>query len=82
VEVLLNEKVELPGSPGTERPHFQLTNGMVITPDMTLVATGRLPNVEGLGLKQVGLPAEGFIPVDHAGGFPFPPRGWVPPGPP
>jgi len=65
VEVLLNEKVEPPGSQGTERPHFKLTNGTVITPDLTLVATGRLPNVEGLGLKQVGLPAEGFIPVDE-----------------
>jgi len=65
VEVLLNEKVEPPGSQGAERPRFKLTNATVITPDLTLVATGRLPNVEGLGLKQVGLPAEGFIAVDE-----------------
>src|SRR5207237_248593 len=45
VEVLLNETVEPPGPEASERPHFKLTNGTVITPDLTLVATGRLPNV-------------------------------------
>lgn len=65
VEVLLNEKADPPGSPDSERPHFKLTNGTVITPDLTLVATGRLPNVEGLGLKQIGVPVEGFIPVNE-----------------
>jgi glutathione reductase (NADPH) len=44
------------------------SNGTVITPDLTLGATGRLPNVEGLGLKQVGLPPEGFIAVDERRG--------------
>jgi pyruvate/2-oxoglutarate dehydrogenase complex dihydrolipoamide dehydrogenase (E3) component len=65
VEVLLNERIHLPEAPGAERPHFRLSNGTVIAPDLTLVATGRLPNVEGLGLKRVGLPAEGFIAVDE-----------------
>ena len=65
VEVFLNESVEPPGSQAPDRPHFKLTNGTVITPDLTLVATGRLPNVESLGLEKVGLPAQGYIPVDE-----------------
>lgn len=65
IEVLLNETVQPPGPEASERPHFKLTNGTVITPDLTLVATGRLPNVEGLGLEKVGLPAEGYIAVDE-----------------
>jgi glutathione reductase (NADPH) len=61
----LNEKVEPPGPAALTPPPFRLGNGTVITPDLTLVATGRLPNVEGLGLERVGLPPQGFIPVDE-----------------
>jgi pyruvate/2-oxoglutarate dehydrogenase complex dihydrolipoamide dehydrogenase (E3) component len=72
VEVLLNEKVEPPGPEGSERPHFRLANGLVITPDLTLVATGRTPNADGLGLEKVGLPATGYIPVDERMRTPVP----------
>lgn len=65
IEVLLNEKVTPPGPEVSNHQRFKLGNGMVITPDLTLVATGRLPNVEGLGLEKLGLPAQGYIPVDE-----------------
>jgi dihydrolipoamide dehydrogenase len=64
VQVMLKEKVEVP-SPDADGPfHFRLSNGTVITPDLTLVAVGRLPNVEQLNLGKVGLPTEGFLSVN------------------
>lgn len=64
VQVMLKEKVELP-SPDQNGPvHFKLTNGTVVTPDLTLVAVGRVPNTEKLNLGSVGLPAEGFLEVN------------------
>ena len=64
VHVLLNEKVSVPTPDTQDPPHFQLSNAIVISPDLTLVAVGRTPNVEGLHLDKVGLPTEGFISVN------------------
>ena len=64
VQVMLNEPVELP-SPDQKGPiHFKLRNGTVITPDLTLVAVGRTPNIEHLALGRVSLPTEGFLEVN------------------
>jgi pyruvate/2-oxoglutarate dehydrogenase complex dihydrolipoamide dehydrogenase (E3) component len=64
VQVMLKEKVELP-SPDQNGPiHFKLRNGTVVTPDLTLVTVGRVPNTEKLNLSSVGLPTEGFLEVD------------------
>lgn len=64
VQVMLKEKVELP-SPDQNGPiHFKLRNGTVVTPDLTLVAVGRVPNIEHLNLGAVGLPTKGFLEVN------------------
>jgi pyruvate/2-oxoglutarate dehydrogenase complex dihydrolipoamide dehydrogenase (E3) component len=64
VQVMLKEEVELP-SPDQNGPiHFKLRNGTVVTPDLTLVAVGRVPNTEKLNLGCVGLPASGFLEVN------------------
>ena len=64
VQVMLNERVELP-SPDQEGPiHFRLRNGAIVTPDLTLVALGRTPNIEHLNLGKVGLPTQGFLEVN------------------
>jgi dihydrolipoamide dehydrogenase len=63
VEVLLNEKVTLPDIDSDTPPRFSL-KGVNVSPALTLVAVGRTPNVEGLGLERAGLPSSGFIPVN------------------
>ena len=64
VHVLLNEKVSVPTPDTQDSPHFRLSSAIVVSPDVTLVALGRTPNVEGLQLDRVGLPAEGFLAVN------------------
>ena len=64
VQVLLNEKVSVPAPDAQDPPHFRLSSAIVISPDLTLVAVGRTPNVEGLHLDKIGLPTEGFISVN------------------
>jgi dihydrolipoamide dehydrogenase len=64
VQIMFKEKVELP-SPDQNGPiHFKLRNGTVVTPDLTLVAVGRVPNIEHLNLGTVGLPTKGFLEVN------------------
>jgi dihydrolipoamide dehydrogenase len=64
VQIMLKEKVELP-SPDQNGPiHFKLRNGTVVTPDLTLVAVGRVPNIEHLSLGAVGLLTKGFLEVN------------------
>jgi pyruvate/2-oxoglutarate dehydrogenase complex dihydrolipoamide dehydrogenase (E3) component len=64
VQVMLNERVEIP-SPDQDGPiHFKLRNGSIVTPDLTLVALGRTPNIEHLNLGKVGLPTQGFLEVN------------------
>ena len=52
VTIHLNAKIDLP-SPQTctARPMFNLQDGTLVSHDLTLVATGRKPNVEELGLE-------------------------------
>jgi pyruvate/2-oxoglutarate dehydrogenase complex dihydrolipoamide dehydrogenase (E3) component len=51
VTIILKEKVDLPApETWTNRPVFTLGNGTIVSPDLTLIATGRKPNVEELGL--------------------------------
>ena len=64
VEVLLNEQVALPEPSADAPPRFPMRSGVMVSPDLTLVAVGRTPNVEGLGLGKVGLPSSGFVPVN------------------
>ena len=47
------------------RPNYTLTNGAVIRPDITLVATGRKPNSDELGLETIGLTSGSWIPVNE-----------------
>jgi pyruvate/2-oxoglutarate dehydrogenase complex dihydrolipoamide dehydrogenase (E3) component len=64
VQIMLKEKVELPSPEQIGPIHFKLRNGTVVTPDLTLVALGRVPNIEHLNLGAVGLPTKGFLEVN------------------
>jgi dihydrolipoamide dehydrogenase len=66
VIVKLNEKIDLP-PPETraERPVLKLSDGTIASAGPTLVATGRKPNVEELGLESIGIATDGFIPVNE-----------------
>jgi pyruvate/2-oxoglutarate dehydrogenase complex dihydrolipoamide dehydrogenase (E3) component len=65
VDVLLNEPIELPPPTFQKMPSYKLTTGAVIQPDITLVATGRKPNSDELGLESVGLTGGVWIPVNE-----------------
>jgi dihydrolipoamide dehydrogenase len=65
VDVLLNEPIELPPRITAGSPSYKLTTGTVIQPDLTLIATGRQPNSDQLGLESVGLPSGAWIPVNE-----------------
>jgi dihydrolipoamide dehydrogenase len=65
VEVHCGVDIDLPNrSEHTSQPAFILDDGTQITPDLVLVATGRRPNVEGLGLEILGIEAKPFVVVD------------------
>ena len=65
VEVLLNEPIELSPPIAGKSPRFQLSTGTVIQPDVTLVATGRKPNSDELGLESIGLTSGTWIAVNE-----------------
>jgi pyruvate/2-oxoglutarate dehydrogenase complex dihydrolipoamide dehydrogenase (E3) component len=66
VTIRLNEKVELPDrKTWTGRPVFKLNDGTIISPDLALIATGRRPNVEELGLASIGIDPNSFISVNE-----------------
>jgi pyruvate/2-oxoglutarate dehydrogenase complex dihydrolipoamide dehydrogenase (E3) component len=65
VDVLLNEQIALPPSINGKLPSYRLSTGTVIQPDVTLVATGRKPNSDQLGLESVGLTGGTWIPVNE-----------------
>jgi pyruvate/2-oxoglutarate dehydrogenase complex dihydrolipoamide dehydrogenase (E3) component len=65
VEVLVNEPIKFPLAVSGSRPIYTFTNGAVIEPDITLVATGRRPNSDELGLESVGLTSGAWIPVNQ-----------------
>jgi dihydrolipoamide dehydrogenase len=48
-----------------KEPTYTLGDGTRITPDLVLVATGRRPNVEDLGLEMMDIVANPFIAVDE-----------------
>jgi dihydrolipoamide dehydrogenase len=64
-DVLLNEPIELPPQITGKSPSYKLTTGTVIQPDVTLVATGRKPNSDELGLESVGLTSGAWVPVNE-----------------
>jgi dihydrolipoamide dehydrogenase len=62
----LNAKVDLPAQEAwTARPVFDLRYGTNVSPDLTLIATGRKPNVEELQLESIGIATDKFIPVNE-----------------
>lgn len=65
IDVLLNERIELPPRITAGSPSYKLTTGTVIQPDITLVATGRRPNSDQLGLESVGLTSGAWIQVNE-----------------
>jgi pyruvate/2-oxoglutarate dehydrogenase complex dihydrolipoamide dehydrogenase (E3) component len=65
VDVLLNEQIELPPPITGKLPSYKLSTGTVIQPDLTLVATGRIPNSDQLGLESVELTDGVWIPVNE-----------------
>jgi len=65
VEVLLNESVQLPPQITGKSTSYKLSTGTVIQPDITLIATGRIPNSDDLGLESVGLTSGAWISVDE-----------------
>ncbi|MBV8377750.1 MAG: NAD(P)/FAD-dependent oxidoreductase [Verrucomicrobia bacterium] len=66
VDVLVNEPIELPPPMVDGTPSYKLTGGAVIQPDITLVAVGRKPNSDELGLESVGLTSGAWIPVNES----------------
>jgi dihydrolipoamide dehydrogenase len=65
IDVLLNEPIELPPPIFEDLPSYKLSTGAVIQPDITLVAIGRKPNSDELGLESVGLTSGVWIPVNE-----------------
>jgi pyruvate/2-oxoglutarate dehydrogenase complex dihydrolipoamide dehydrogenase (E3) component len=66
VSIKLNEKIDpAPQETWTERPVLKLSDGTIASPGLTLIATGRKPNVEELGLESIGIAADRFIPVNE-----------------
>jgi dihydrolipoamide dehydrogenase len=63
--VLLNESVDPLPAGLTSPPSYKLSTGEIIRPDVTLVATGREPNSDDLGLDSVGLTSGAWIPVNE-----------------
>jgi dihydrolipoamide dehydrogenase len=66
VTIMLKEKVDLPApETWTNRPVFKLGYGTIVSPDLTLIATGRKPNVEELGMESIGVANNGFVQVNE-----------------
>jgi len=65
VEVHLGKKVEVEKVPQEDGyPIFTGPDGDEISPDLVLVATGRRPNVESIGLEDLGIAVSPFVEVD------------------
>jgi pyruvate/2-oxoglutarate dehydrogenase complex dihydrolipoamide dehydrogenase (E3) component len=65
VEVLLDEPIQLPPQITGSSVSYKLSTGRVIQPNTTLVATGRIPNSDDLGLESVGLKSGDWISVNE-----------------
>jgi pyruvate/2-oxoglutarate dehydrogenase complex dihydrolipoamide dehydrogenase (E3) component len=55
IEVFLRTEAERVEAAGSDRFHVELAGGRRIECERLLVATGRRPNVDGLGLEQLGV---------------------------
>ena len=65
VELMLGRHIPVHDLPMTEGyPIIAKTDGTEFSPDLVLVATGRRPNVESLGLAALGIVTTPFIEVD------------------
>jgi dihydrolipoamide dehydrogenase len=66
VNVILGEEVDLESIPRKQGIPLEVKVGeSVIKPALLLIATGRTPNVEHLGLEALGIKAGPFIEVDQ-----------------
>ena len=65
VNIQLGHELDLP-IPGEliEEPEIALKSGSRVTPDLVLVATGRKPNIENLGLETLGIETNPFVAVN------------------
>ncbi|HEY2122395.1 MAG TPA: FAD-dependent oxidoreductase, partial [Chthoniobacterales bacterium] len=62
----LGQEADLQHPGGTsEEPSFPVEGGVRVSGDLVLVASGRKPNVEGLGLDRVKVITDPFILVDE-----------------
>jgi dihydrolipoamide dehydrogenase len=66
VNIQLGYEMDLP-IPGEllEEPELTLRTGTRISPDLVLLATGRKPNVENLGLENLGIKTHPFVAVNE-----------------
>jgi dihydrolipoamide dehydrogenase len=65
VEVYLGMKVEIEKVPDRDGyPIFMKPDGRTTSPDLVLVATGRRPNMESLGLENLRIAVGPFVEVD------------------
>jgi pyruvate/2-oxoglutarate dehydrogenase complex dihydrolipoamide dehydrogenase (E3) component len=67
VSLHLGQELDLlhPGGTNAE-PSFTIEGQSSISPDVVLAATGRRPNIENLGLENLGIAADPFIRVDES----------------
>ena len=65
VELQLGQAIQLEKVPIEDGyPIFTQANGDEISPDLVLVATGRRPNVESMGLESLGIAVSPYVEVD------------------
>ena len=65
VELMLGRHISVHDLPMNEgQPIIARADGTEISPDLLLVATGRRPNIESLGLAELGIATTPFIEVD------------------
>jgi dihydrolipoamide dehydrogenase len=65
VDLMLGRYISISDLPMEQGwPIITKTDGTEISPDLLLVATGRRPNIESLGLAELGIEATPFIQVD------------------
>jgi pyruvate/2-oxoglutarate dehydrogenase complex dihydrolipoamide dehydrogenase (E3) component len=65
VELMLDRHISIDDLPKEEGwPIITKADGSEIAPDLMLIATGRRPNIESLGLAELGIVTSPFIEVD------------------
>jgi dihydrolipoamide dehydrogenase len=66
INIRLGHEVDLPIlSDSKQVPELVLETGLRVSPDLVLVATGRKPNIEGLGLEELRIQASPFVAVNE-----------------